>query len=221
MRDEKRKIEAIVQEEVAKRGPSFLTDRLLDVLNLDSKQEKPMVDLLDGRSTYLAGPIEFADDGGFGWRNDITPWLENMFNIEVLDPNYKSRFFHMDVYNEGDCDEYLDELCSTGKFDELSEVMSRKIAHPDLRLVDKADFLICRFLKGVVSVGTLDEAFKAKDQKKPVIWFTDCRKEEMPYWMFHRFDHNMWFNSVDDIYGYLRDVDSGFLSEYELGYWCL
>ena len=40
---------------------------------------------LCGTRTYLAGAMDRVKDGGIGWRNDITPFLEDM-GVVVLDP---------------------------------------------------------------------------------------------------------------------------------------
>ena len=40
---------------------------------------------LNGLRCYLAGPIDYAADDGVGWRNDITPWLQEK-GVKVLDP---------------------------------------------------------------------------------------------------------------------------------------
>lgn len=165
--------------------------------------------------------MQYVSDFGEGWRDVMTPILEEEFGVEVFNPLYKSDYFNMGVYGEKDHGDELSSLQESEQYDELSRVMSLKVAHPDLRLVDSSAFIIARYLQGVVSVGTLDEAFKAQDQKKPIIWYSNCSKKVMPQWMFHRFDHNLFFNSISPIVEYLRRVNNGDLKAEELRYWCL
>ena len=40
---------------------------------------------LGGMRTYLAGAMDRVDDGGVGWRNEITPELEAL-GVTVLNP---------------------------------------------------------------------------------------------------------------------------------------
>jgi nucleoside 2-deoxyribosyltransferase len=40
----------------------------------------------DGKHVYLAGAIEFAPDGGKGWRTDIARFLQAELGLSVFDP---------------------------------------------------------------------------------------------------------------------------------------
>ena len=40
---------------------------------------------LNGLRCYLAGPIDYAEDDGVGWRNRATKWLAQK-GVQVMDP---------------------------------------------------------------------------------------------------------------------------------------
>ena len=39
---------------------------------------------------YLSGAMEFAEDEGASWRNEITVWLKNTIDHEAIDPVIES-----------------------------------------------------------------------------------------------------------------------------------
>lgn len=100
----------------------------------------------DHMHLYLAGPIDFTDDGGKGWRREITSKLEviGIPHDRILDPtNKKGLLTHPYIVcnNEG---ELMKQCRDAGDIDGLERIM-KAVVHIDLAMVDKADFLIVNF----------------------------------------------------------------------------
>ncbi len=100
----------------------------------------------DHMHLYLAGSIDFAEDGGKGWRQEITPKLEaiGIPHSRILDPTNKKELLthpYIQCNNEG---ELMKECREAGDIDGLRKIM-KDIVHIDLAMVTKADFLIVNF----------------------------------------------------------------------------
>ncbi len=97
--------------------------------------------------TYLSGPMDFADDRGEGWRDIITNKLTDIGipRGRILDPCNKpeSRSHKIANADEG---ELMDRHRKAKDWDKLTSVM-KTLAHFDLRMVDKSDFIIASFPK--------------------------------------------------------------------------
>jgi hypothetical protein len=95
---------------------------------------------------YLGGPIDFTDDGGRGWRQEITQKLETIGvpHNRILDPTNKKELLthpYIKSNNEG---ELMQQCREAGDIDGLEKIM-KDVVHIDLAMVDKADFLIVNF----------------------------------------------------------------------------
>lgn len=100
----------------------------------------------DHMHLYLAGSIDFAPDGGKGWRQEITPKLEaiGIPHDRILDPTNKKELLthpYIVCNNEG---ELMKEKREADDIDGLRKIM-KDIVHIDLAMVTKADFLIVNF----------------------------------------------------------------------------
>src|SRR5210317_2467974 len=92
---------------------------------------------LKKQRVYLVGAMDRVADRGIGWREDITPYLENL-GVTVYNPLKKP----IDIGKEDD-ESFLKKIeYRTAKdYDKLSEMM-KMIRNVDLRLVDISDFII-------------------------------------------------------------------------------
>ena len=92
---------------------------------------------LGGMRTYLAGAMDRVDDGGVGWRNEITPELEAL-GVTVLDPCDKP----IEIAIEDDKTRRdIEFLKDTEDYSSIRE-RYRVIRTLDLRCVDVSDFII-------------------------------------------------------------------------------
>ena len=156
-----------------------------------------------GMRTYLAGAMDRVPDGGVGWRDKITPLLENK-GVVVLNPCDKP----VEVGIEDSCTRVKIE--SLKEHDEYSKIKKEYgvIRTLDLRCVDISDFLIASIDIDVHACGTYEEISLANSQKKPVLIWCQQGKRSAPNWLYFMLPHQHIFGSIDDLMRYLNYVDS-------------
>ncbi len=154
---------------------------------------------LDGAMLYLAGPMDDAKDRGSKWRQEITPWLQDL-GIGVLCPFSKA------VYGgEDEDDSYFDEinqLKAAGLFDEAHERMS-PVAADDYRMVDLSSAVILYLDKNTHMCGSYHENCMASYQRKPVIVCCPQGKAAVPNWIHSVGRHRMFFTNWDEVKAYI------------------
>jgi len=158
---------------------------------------------LNHQRVYLAGAMDRVPDRGATWRDNITPFLEEM-GIIVFNPITKPTTTGME---DRDSHTIKTKLKSMERYDELAEMM-KTIRRVDLRLVDISDFLIVNLDITTHPCGTLEEIFWANRQKKPIIIHMEQGKKHTPDWLFGTFPHQMIFSSWQEIKDYLTHIDS-------------
>lgn len=158
---------------------------------------------LQNQRVYLAGAMDRVADRGAGWRDNITPFLENL-GVIVFNPIKKPTIIGQE---DAETHKYKIKLKQEQKYTELSEVM-KTIRSVDLRLVDISDFLIVNLDLDIHPCGTYEEIFWANRQKKPIIIHMVQGKVSTPDWLFGTIPHEMIFSSWDDIKQYLEHINS-------------
>jgi len=158
---------------------------------------------LHNQRVYLAGAMDRVADRGNGWRDNITPFLEDL-NIVVFNPIKKPTI----IGQEDDrTHKYKLKLKAEKNYDELSQLM-KVIRSVDLRLVDISDFLIVNLDLDIHPCGTYEEIFWANRQKKPIIVHMVQGKQSAPDWLFGTIPHQMIFSSWADVKNYLLDINN-------------
>lgn len=160
---------------------------------------------LKNKTCYLIGAIDRANDLGATWRSEITPVLTNNFGVNVYNPLEKPIDTGLE---DAKSRARRNKLKKQGKFKRLS-TEGRIIRRVDLRMVDKADFLICYLDLDIFACGTFEEAFLANRQKKPVIFVCKQGVKNMPDWLFWTFPYEMFFDNFTDALTYLSQVNDG------------
>lgn len=158
---------------------------------------------LKNQRVYLAGAMDRVADRGNGWRNNITPFLENL-GVIVFNPIKKPTAIGQE---DEITHKYKTALKKEEKYDQLSLVM-KTIRAVDLRLVDISDFLIVNLDLDIHPCGTYEEIFWANRQKKPIIIHMVQGKQSTPDWLFGTIPHEMIFSSWEDIQSYLININS-------------
>ena len=158
---------------------------------------------LNKQRVYLAGAMDRVPDRGSTWRDNITPFLEQL-GIEVFNPISKPTNIGLE-----DEDTHLikTKLKQQGRYDELSSMM-KMIRSVDLRLVDISDFMIVNLDLNVHPCGTLEEIFWANRQKKPIIVHMVQGKNQAPDWLFGTIPHQTIFSNWEEIKAYITHIDS-------------
>ncbi|MEX0597777.1 MAG: hypothetical protein WD512_14895 [Candidatus Paceibacterota bacterium] len=157
---------------------------------------------LNNQRVYLAGAMDRVADRGNGWRDGITPFLENL-GITIFNPIKKPSIVGMEDFQTH---LYKTKLKQEENYDELSHLM-KVIRGVDLRLVDISDFLIVNLDLDIHPCGTYEEIFWANRQKKPIIIHMVQGKQNAPDWLFGTIPHKMIFSSWDSIKEYLNHIN--------------
>lgn len=157
---------------------------------------------LNNQRVYLAGAMDRAPDRGNGWRDNITPFLEDL-GVVVFNPIKKPTI----LGQEDEATHKLKlKLKSEENYTELSSLM-KTIRSVDLRLVDISDFLIVNLDLDIHPCGTYEEIFWANRQKKPIIIHMVQGKRNAPDWLFGTIPHQMIFSSWVSIKEYLVHIN--------------
>lgn len=158
---------------------------------------------LKNQRVYLAGAMDRVADRGAGWRDLITPFLQEM-GIVVFNPLNKPTDTGLE-----DQDSHIikTKLKSQKRYDELSSMM-KTIRSVDLRMVDISDFLVVNLNLDIHPCGTYEEIFTANRQKKPILIHVEQGKEHAPDWLFGTIPHQMIFSNWQELQSYLIHINS-------------
>jgi nucleoside 2-deoxyribosyltransferase len=156
---------------------------------------------LVNQRVYLAGAMDRVSDRGNGWRDNITPFLENL-KVVVFNPIKKPTILGKE---DEETHRYKIKLKSEQKYDELSQLM-KVIRSVDLRLVDISDFLIVNLDLDVHPCGTYEELFLANRSKKPVVVHIQQGKNNTPDWLLGTIPHQMIFSTWLEVQQYLQHI---------------
>lgn len=158
---------------------------------------------LVNQRVYLAGAMDRVVDRGNGWRDSITPFLEQL-GVIVFNPIKKPTALGQE---DEQTHKHKTQLKADQNYDQLSSVM-KTIRSVDLRLVDISDFLIVNLDLDVHPCGTYEEIFLANRQKKPIIIHMIQGKQNAPDWLFGTIPHQMIFSSWKEIKDYLLSINT-------------
>jgi len=157
---------------------------------------------LKNQRVYLAGAMDRVADRGTTWRDNITPFLENL-GVVVFNPIKKPTDIGLE---DNESHNVKTKLKAQHRYDELSSMM-KTIRGVDLRLVDISDFLVVNLDLDVHPCGTYEEIFDANRSKKPILIHVEQGKHSTPDWLFGTIPHQMFFSNWDDIKSYLLHIN--------------
>jgi hypothetical protein len=162
-----------------------------------------LINNLKNMRTYLIGAMDRVPDGGTGWREKITPYL-NIMNITVLNPcNKPIESAKEDEHTRKDIEYYK----QTGQFDKIRANYNH-IRNADLRCVDVSDFVIAHIDINIHACGSYEEIVTANRQKKPTLIWCEQGKQNAPNWLFLMLPHEHIFGSMDELLSYLRSINT-------------
>tara|TARA_R110000824_G_scaffold356303_2_gene543547 strand:+ start:884 stop:1432 length:549 start_codon:yes stop_codon:yes gene_type:complete len=165
-----------------------------------------MVNHLNNMRCYLAGPIDYAEDDGIGWRDDITEFLEPM-GVYIFNPCRKP--VADAIYKEVEEEKTkMVGLKKAHRYLELSQRM-KEIVHFDLRMVDVSDFVIVYINPDIPTFGTIHELIISSTQRKPTLLVMEGGKANCPNWLFGIIDFNFIFEDFHDLQEYLIQINRG------------
>lgn len=151
--------------------------------------------------TYLVGAMDRVPDGGIGWRDRITPYLEYM-GIRVLNPCKKPI---NSIKEDEDTRNWINYYKETQQYDKIRKNYG-SIRNADLRCVDISDFIVCHIDINVHMCGSYEEIVTANRQKKPILIWCEQGKQHVPNWLFFMLPHEHMFSSMMEMIEYLKNV---------------
>mgnify|MGYP001401883629 FL=1 len=145
---------------------------------------------------YLSGAMEFADDEGASWRNEITIWLKDTINHQSIDPVIESA----KIVKENNAENYRSwKVADANKYARFIQLCIKN----DLEIVrEKADYLICLWDENVIKgAGTHAEITFAYDLKKPVYLINKLSPKDLSGWIMAC--SSEIFSNFDDLKDFL------------------
>lgn len=127
---------------------------------------------------YLSGGMENADNQGADWRVEMTDWLEDNLNHDVIDPVLESEKRVIEIGAEN----YRDwKKSDPKKFKEFIRILINQ----DLRaVIGKADYLIVLWDESVLyGGGTHGEVTMAYWVDRPVFLVNKLPADELSAWI--------------------------------------
>ncbi|MBS4028974.1 MAG: hypothetical protein KGZ58_10085 [Ignavibacteriales bacterium] len=130
-------------------------------------------------NVYLSGGMEYANNDGGDWREELQTFLEKELHHEVFNPTQKSRELFATKYKNVDfrklkfenIERYTEIVC------ELVEIDSEEI-------VKRSDYVICYWDESAAKgAGTKGELTLAKYFGKPVYLVTEFPLQDIPGWV--------------------------------------
>ena len=155
---------------------------------------------------YLAGSIDQSKDIGRGWREDITPFL-NQLGIGVFNPCNKP-VDNAKVQEDEKFVEHINELKRLG-YHAYAQKEMQEIVRIDLKLVDLANFLILNIIPDVHMCGSYAEQTLACFQRKPIIIHCAAGVHHIPNWLYGICDPELFFDSWSAVQLYITDIALG------------
>lgn len=130
------------------------------------------------KTAYLAGAMEFAHDGGLGWRSEMTQWLARELGHGTLDPTVLEHDQLTDA-------ERASIVGLKQSNPDAIRPLARRIVEYDVRLVlEKADYLIVLWDAATqAGCGTAGEITVAAWAGKPVHLLLDFPRSRASTWM--------------------------------------
>ena len=176
------------------------------------RNDDKITGMLDGAVGYLSGSIEFAKDGGIGWRRQFIDLVTKAnLKIDCIDPTNKPGETN---YHVTESKNYQTWLQKEGRFKELQDYVSA-YRRFDLRYVDVSDFLVAVVDPAIPQLGTANEIYVAEQQHKPTFFVCEGGLSTLPRWLFDLVDLPFSgrrcnvFTSIEQVIEELVQLDLG------------
>ena len=133
---------------------------------------------IESMIAYLSGAMEYAEDEGASWRNELGIWLKKTINHKAIDPVIESA----KIVKENNAENYRDwKNSDPEKYARFIQLCVKN----DIEIVrEKADYLICLWDQNVLKgAGTHAEITFAYDLKKPVFLINKLPLIDLSGWV--------------------------------------
>lgn len=160
---------------------------------------------LSNTRAYLAGPIDRCPNLGVEWRVWITKELSSRYGVVAYNPMDKP----IEIAGEMEGRELRKQWKSKGQYEKLADFI-KVIRHVDLRMTDKADFGIFYIDTDIHMCGSYEELSWMNRCKRPCLVMCKQGVVGIPDWIFGMIPCKHMFDSWDDLFVYLDEVDGGY-----------
>ena len=164
---------------------------------------------LKGKRAYLGGAIEHGDPG-HNWRTEPVRILQEEFGIDLFDPFADPKQQWVPALNKARDEDDEDTM----------ERIAKNFVRKDMEMVDRSDFLVSYLPYKVPTTGTHHEIIDASKRRKPTLLVCTQGKKFLPLWYRGFIKREFLFGSWDDLWGYLRKVDMGHVTESRWDFVC-
>ncbi len=158
--------------------------------------------ILNHSMVYLSGSMDYCPNGGVEWRKKITPELQRL-GIGVLDPTNSPFLTHKE---DSDFRQQIVNLKEQNCFETVKQKMKEVVGF-DLRMVDYSTFIIAKVDPDITMTGTIWELSYAVQQHKPVLIFCNKGVKNIQNWLFGVLNYNYFFNSIEELIGFVRQIN--------------
>ncbi len=154
-------------------------------------------------SIYLAGPIEFATDFGWGWRTRLTPALLKA-GWKVLDPLNDHKEAELGFKEGKDFHSKLNQLRADGNVSEIHRLMT-VVRDIDLHThIDSCSHLLLYLPHRAVTCGSWEEIGYAWSKGKTTYLVAERDLEDLPLWAFACAQPEHIFVGLDNLIKHLK-----------------
>jgi hypothetical protein len=177
----------------------LLCGKKTDVIELLLEEAmKKSLNVLAGKRCYLSGAIE-NDQSGHNWRIEPSKVLVEQFKVNLFDPFADPKQQWVPLLNQARQDKDFNTMAKIAK----------SFVRKDLKLVDKADFLVAYLPYKVATTGTIHEIINSNNAKNPTLLVCPQNKEFIPLWLYGFISHEFMFGSWEALWEYLTEVNEG------------
>ena len=128
---------------------------------------------------YLSGGMEYANDDGKGWREEVQLWIERDLKSTVFNPSLESERYLRDHYP----DVNIRALKATDP-EAFRRFIAAVIDRDCREIAERADLVICRWDQSAMrGAGTQGEVTLARYFGKPVFLLCAIDPGDIPGWV--------------------------------------
>jgi hypothetical protein len=146
---------------------------------------------------YLSGGMEYAEDEGRDWRQNLEQWLTKEFGCKIFNPNSESERFFSQYFPDID----IRSLKETDVV-QYAAIVARLVEIDCKEIAERSELVICYWDDSAQrGAGTKGELTIAKHFGKPVYMVTSVPHKEIPGWVLGC--TTFIFDSFDELKGFL------------------
>ena len=149
-------------------------------------------------NAYLSGGMEYANNDGGDWRDELQRFLENELQHTVFNPTHKSKELFAERYNNVDFRKLKFE-----NIERYTEIVRELVEIDSEEIAERSDYVICYWDESAAKgAGTKGELTLAKYFGKPVYFVSSMPLQEIPGWVLGCC--TLLFTNFDDMKAFLR-----------------